>query len=733
MFHSSELSGLLDIIDVGLLILDKQRRIVYCNPWFVERSRIMQEQLAGQSLLAVFPELEDSRVEDAVDRSLSEGYPSVISNVFNRTPFPLYPKGKIKGFEPKRIQQAVNVSRYEVAREGQCQIFCLIQIIDVSAAVMRELALELQVKERRIVEKTLEEERRLFVAGPSIVFKCRAEDLLPVEYISPNVYEQLGYKPEMFTSGHINFLDLLHADDLMGVTNEIANASLSGQSHFEQEFRLKNRLGEYRWFHEVMVVNRNKKGQISHFHGYMQDITQRKHAEADVKRLAYYDALTDLPNRRLFMDQLQQEMSRCQRTHAFGAVLFLDLNRFKAINDSLGHAIGDALLKGVGHRLRESLRTEDTVSRMGGDEFLVLLTQLGEEKDHAVVSVSQVVKKLIHILTQPFFLLEHEIQISPSIGICLFTGQDKQGPQDVIRHADIAMYHAKHHGNTYSCFYEDSMQAVADQRLMVEKNLVNGVRCHEFELYYQAQVDEYGEVFAAESLIRWNHPTRGMVSPAEFIPVAEEVGLIIPLGEWVIREACLAVVQWEREGMGVLDYLSVNVSPKQFHHADFLSKVQKILTETGVSAQRLVFEITEGLLIHDINDAVVKIKHLRKLGIRFAIDDFGTGYSSLAYLHRLPLDILKIDQSFIRELKPDDLNAPIVNNIISMAQHLSLDLVAEGVEHDEALNYLKERGCKKFQGYLFYRPLPKASFDQVLQGVSDQRQSTWLNATNGES
>jgi diguanylate cyclase (GGDEF)-like protein/PAS domain S-box-containing protein len=713
MFESHDLSGILDSMDLGVLILDRYKRVLYWNPWLEERSHYSRSAVESLSFAELFPELTGSRIEESIDQALMDGYPSVISNVFNRSPFPLFPKGKVNVPDQSRIQQSVNVSRYASKQGADEHIYCLIQITDVTAAVMREQALEQQVKERRLVEKTLDQERSLFVTGPSIVFKCRAEDRLPVEYISPNVSTQLGYEPEVFTTGQLNFLDLIHPDDLQRITEEIAESSLTGNARFEQEYRLKDHSGAYRWFHEVMVVNRNRKGKISHFHGYMQDITERKHAEAHVKHLAYYDALTELPNRRFFMDLLEQEVSRCHRHHTFGAVLFLDLNRFKAINDSLGHSVGDGLLKGVAERISESLRSEDTVARIGGDEFLVLLTQLGEREEQAVVAASHVLGKITTVLTEPFFVMEHEIQIGPSIGVCLFANGKEEAP-DIIRHADIAMYQAKHNSRSCYCFYENSMQELADQRLALEKDLIQGLRYNEFELYYQPQMDQSGVMYAAECLIRWKHPARGFVSPAEFIPVAEEVGLIIPIGDWVMREACLTLKRLMEEGQHTLDYLAVNVSPTQFHHSDFIVKVQKIIRQTGVDTRRLVFEITEGLLIQDINEAVIKIKQLRKMGIRFAIDDFGTGYSSLAYLHRLPLDILKIDQSFVRDLNPEDSNTAIIKNIISMAHHLELDLIAEGVETEDTMRYLQTLGCGKFQGYYFHRPMPFDDFYRTL-------------------
>lgn len=704
--------GLLDHIDIGIIIINDKRNIIFINKWLIDHGIRLQTTVLDQSFESLFPELADSRVSEAINQALTTGYPSIISNVFNRSPFPLYPTTQSEQGADARIQQTISVSEYTPPEDGSSR-HCLIQINDVTAAVMRERALEKQVSERRQAQQALAQERSLFVAGPSVVFKWRATEDLPIEYISPNVHTQLGYDSEQLINGNISFKDIIHPDDLKSVLNEIHIYSEQNVPHFEQEYRIRNQAGEYRWFHGVIVVIRHADNTIANYHGYMQDITERKLAEAEVSRLAYYDVLTDLPNRRLFLDRLEQELSLCRRIKQFSAVFFLDLDRFKSINDTLGHSTGDALLNLVAERLKANIRTEDTVARIGGDEFLVLLTQLGASSRAANKAAYEVSQKLQAALNKPFCVNDQDIKISPSIGICLFSSQEESG-EAIIKYADTAMYQVKQNGRNSSCFYKESMGNIANQRIRLEKDLAKAIQRNEFSLHFQPQTDAQGKVFAAECLIRWQHPKRGMVSPAEFIPVAEETNLIVDIGDWVLQTACSELQHWKASNLTHLDYLAVNVSPKQFHKTNFVDKVIALIQKTGINAKQLVLEITEGLLITDINDAVIKIKSLKSYGIRFAIDDFGTGYSSLAYLHRLPLDILKIDRSFVYDIAENNAHAPIVNNIISMAQNLNLHVVAEGVEQEHELQYLISKECTKFQGYYFFKPMPENEFRTLI-------------------
>ena len=452
----------------------------------------------------------------------------------------------------------------------------------------------------------------------------------------------------------------------------------------------------------------------------LRDITERKQAEARIEYLAYYDALTELPNRRLLLNRLEQNLSRARRYGHYGAMLFLDLDRFKNINDSLGHPIGDDLLKEVGERLIVDMRAEDTVSRLGGDEFVVLLADLGEDSDNAVAAAQHKAESIKERLAKAYVIRENVLHITPSIGVAMFPSTDGsyESGSDILRYADTAMYRAKDDGRDTIRFFLPSMQAAADHRLALEKELRHALERDELTLFFQPQVNNEGNILGAETLIRWMHPTKGFISPGTFIPIAEASGLILPIGEWVLRTACQHLKKWNDMGLN-LTHLAVNVSPRQFRQPNFIAQVYSILQETGVNPAMLCLELTEGMVIDNIVDTIEKMQGLKMLGVELSIDDFGTGYSSLAYLKKMPLDILKIDQSFVRDIENDLNDAAIVSTIIAMAEHLDLKVIAEGVETRFELDFLQENGCSMFQGYLFSRPIPDDQFMDLLKtGVS---------------
>ena len=452
----------------------------------------------------------------------------------------------------------------------------------------------------------------------------------------------------------------------------------------------------------------------------LRDITERKQAEARIEYLAYYDPLTELPNRRLLLNRLEQNISRARRYGHYGAMLFLDLDRFKNINDSLGHPTGDELLKQVAERLTTDMRAEDTVSRLGGDEFVFLLSDLGNDSGTAAAAAQHKAESIKERLTAQYVVRDNILHITPSIGVAMFpsaNGTYETG-SDILRYADTAMYRAKDDGRDTIRFFLPSMQAAADYRLALEKELRHAIERNELSLYFQPQVDYHGKILGAEALIRWIHPTKGFISPGVFIPIAEASGLILPIGEWVLRTACQHLNKWNNQGLG-LTHLAINVSPRQFRQPEFVGQVEAILKATGADPTMLCFEITEGLVIDNIIDTIEKMQGLKKLGLQLSIDDFGTGYSSLTYLKKMPLDILKIDQSFVRDIETDANDAAIVATIIAMAKHLSLKVIAEGVETRPELDFLNQNGCAVFQGYLFSKPIPDHQFIELLQnGIS---------------
>ncbi len=448
----------------------------------------------------------------------------------------------------------------------------------------------------------------------------------------------------------------------------------------------------------------------------LRNITERKQAEAKIEHLAFYDALTELPNRRLLLDRLEQSISRGRRYGHFGAMLFLDLDRFKNINDSLGHPTGDALLQAVAKRLRQDLRSDDTVSRLGGDEFVVLLSDLGSDPKNAAAIAQQKAESIKARLAEKNIIDGHELHVTPSIGVAMFPSEEnrRETGTDILRHADTAMYRAKDDGRDTIRFFLPSMQAAADTRLAIEKELRHALERNELTLFFQPQVNAEGEIFGAETLARWQHPEKGFISPATFIPIAEATGLILPIGEWVLRTACEHLKSWSDSGFKV-NHLAVNVSPRQFRQPNFISQVEAILEQTGADPTTLGLELTEGMVIDNILDTIEKMEALKKLGIELSIDDFGTGYSSLTYLKKMPLDILKIDQSFVRDIETDVNDAAIVDTIISMATHLDLKVIAEGVETRFELEFLKEKGCPLYQGYYFSKPVPNEQFVKLLK------------------
>lgn len=447
-----------------------------------------------------------------------------------------------------------------------------------------------------------------------------------------------------------------------------------------------------------------------------RDISELKQAQALVQHLAYHDALTNLPNRTLLMDRLRQQLALLKRHELRGALLFIDLDHFKRINDSLGHPIGDAVLRLITARLKASVRQEDTVARLGGDEFVVLLSGLEGKRSEVAHQVRQAAEKLRRLLAEPMQLDGHHLQVTSSIGIALLPDHGAT-PADLFKRADIALYRAKDAGRNAVQLFHGTMQQAACARLSLENDLRLGLARGEFELHLQPQVDARdGQVVGAEALLRWQHPQRGMQSPTGFIQALEESGLILEVGAWVLLEACHLCARLLADGLVNPERFSlcVNISPRQFRQHDFVERVVDCLHSSQLPSAMLNLEITESTVIQNLDDTIGKMRHLKRLGISFAMDDFGTGYSSLTYLKRLPVDMLKIDRSFVRDASHDANDAGIIRAIVAMAHSLGLTLIAEGVEQQEQLDFLQQQGCHLYQGYLFSKPLPPEAFRALL-------------------
>ncbi len=449
-------------------------------------------------------------------------------------------------------------------------------------------------------------------------------------------------------------------------------------------------------------------GRFVGYRGVGRDITGRKEAASKIEQLAFYDALTALPNRRLLIDRLQLALAASERHKQTGALLFIDLDNFKDLNDTQGHEVGDMLLKQVAQRLRQCVREVDTVARLGGDEFVVMIEGLSEGDGNALAQADQVGRKVLQLLNQPYRFGDLQHHSSPSVGVTLFSGH-RETVDELLRRADLAMYQAKAEGRNTMRFFDPAMQVVATARAALEADLRQGLVREELLLHYQPIVDNWSRVVGFEALVRWQHPARGLVSPAEFIPLAEQTGLILPLGLWVMEAALEQLVVWNAQPQTRGLSVSVNVSARQFRHPDFARTTLELIRKTGANPYRLKLELTESLLVADMQDAITKMSELRAIGLSFALDDFGTGYSSLSYLKRLPLDQLKIDQSFVRDVLTDPNDAAIARTVLALAQNLDLVAVAEGVETQGQRDFLAQNGCKMFQGYLFGRPQPIAA------------------------
>ncbi|WP_187358730.1 putative bifunctional diguanylate cyclase/phosphodiesterase [Pseudoduganella aquatica] len=460
---------------------------------------------------------------------------------------------------------------------------------------------------------------------------------------------------------------------------------------------------------------RDAGGAVTHYVASLSDITLSKAASDEIKNLAFYDPLTHLPNRRMLVERLAQALPAAYTSGHCGALMLIDLDNFKTINETLGHSKGDMLLQQAAARLHACLRQGDTVARLGGDEFVVLIEGLSGQPREAAARSEALAAKLAAALNRPYTLGAHQCHSTPSIGITLFHAGLRQQPEELLMQADIAMYQAKEAGRNGMRFFDQSMQDSISERAQLERELRHAIDTQQFELYYQVQVDHLKHPLGAEALIRWIQPDGGAVSPARFIPLAEESGQILALGQWVLESACAQLRAWQSEPAMSELAVAVNVSARQFHQPDFCEQVRSVLRRYGVDPGLLKLELTEGVLLENMEDTIASMQALRELGVRFALDDFGTGYSSLQYLKRLPLDQLKIDQSFVRDLASDGNDQAIVRTIIAMARSLNLDVIAEGVETDAQCALLGQLGCQSYQGYLFGKPMPAPALPELIR------------------
>ncbi|MFY9327723.1 MAG: EAL domain-containing protein [Georgfuchsia sp.] len=568
------------------------------------------------------------------------------------------------------------------------------------------------ITERKHIEQALQEQKNFLatiletepecvkvIAADGSLLQMNPAGLSMLEVSSVEEVNSIGMRNFVLTDYRTAFTDL--------------NRRVFAGETCTLQFQIQGKLGTQRWLETHAAPLRDSAGKITHLLGVTRDITVHKVTESEIRHLAFYDPLTRLPNRRLLLDRLRRALASSIRSKREGALLFIDLDNFKNLNDTLGHNIGDLLLQQVAQRLATCVREGDTVARLGGDEFVIMLDNLSENIEEAATQTKAVGEKILATLNQPYQFAGQERHSTPSIGATLFNDQ-KNSVDELLKRADLAMYQAKSAGRNTLRFFDPEMQAVVNARAVLEADLRAGLVMNQFLLYYQPHVNEEGHMTGAEALLRWQHPRRGLLSPADFISLAEETGLILPLGQWVLETACAQLTAWAARPETASLTLAVNVSSHQLRHPDFVIQVLSVLDRTGADPHKLKLELTESMLMDNVEDLIAKMTALKAEGIGFALDDFGTNYSSLTYLKRLPLDQLKIDRSIVHNILTDTGDATIARTIVSLAQSMGLEVIAEGVESREQREFLIQMSCHAFQGYLFGRPSSKEEFRQPL-------------------
>ncbi|CAN7331921.1 EAL domain-containing protein [Acidovorax sp. LjRoot66] len=678
--HEVQMANMLRQVPGGVARLDREYRVLYVNEQQARWLHRTPEQLQGQLLPDVIPAAVMVRMQPQLQKAFA-GETAVFEN-------------RIDGLDGPQFRHTTLVPE-SITEQGVVAVV----VFAYDLTELKRIETELAQQKAHLA--------RVVNAMPDMVFLKDAQGV----YLSCNpVFERFAGKPEREIIGCTDY-DISPASAAEQFRAYDRRAMQAWQPLVYEEQLTFAEDGYQGYFETIKTPIRDLHGRVTGILGVCRDITDRKRAEQEIERLAFYDALTGLPNRRLLLDRLQRSLAACQRSKNLGALLFIDLDNFKDLNDTLGHDMGDQLLSQVATRLVGSVREADTVARFGGDEFVVMLDNLNPELAEAAAQAETVAEKLLASLNLPFALGGQQHYSTPSIGITLF-GDERLSVDELLKRADLAMYQAKAAGRNTQRFFDPDMQAAVNARSNLEADLRQGLARNELLVHYQPVVDHQARLVGAEALVRWRHPQRGMISPGDFIPLAEQTGLILPLGQYVLETACRQLHRWSQSPTTAHLSISVNVSARQFRQPGFVAEVLGTLKDCQAKPQLLKLELTESLLLGDIEDTIVRMEQLKSEGVGFALDDFGTGYSSLSYLKRLPLDQIKIDQSFVRDVLSDPNDAAIVRTILALAKSLDLQVVAEGVETTGQLGFLRLHGCEGFQGYLFGRPVPVDMFER---------------------
>ena len=677
---------------VGILHTSLQGRILKCNESFARIVGYTPEELVGSNFQEITPP-EDRNNSNWAAVHLLSGEVSSAS------------------FEKRYLRKDGSLTwvmlTISIQHDGEGQpLFFLTLVQDINARKQAEALLEVAQEALRLSE---ERYRTAFQMSLDSINLSRLSDGVYVD-CNHAFLETTGYaREEVIGHGSIELNIWEDPADRDRLVEMLERQGVC--RNYEARFRKKN--GEVFW--AMLSASAIELEGVRSILSIARDISEVKTAQDEIRHLAFYDPRTELPNRRLLLERLRQTVTAGKRSGRQRALLFIDLDNFKNLNDTLGHAVGDLLLKKAGERLTGCIRACDTGARVGGDEFVVILEDLGKTSEEAAKQAGSVAEKILSSISQPYGLAGRECRTTASIGITVF-GDGTQRSSAILQQADIAMYQAKAAGKDAIRFFAPELQSAVNARAALEAELRQAIERREFELWYQPQVDG-DRVIGAEALLRWNHPGRGTLKPAEFITLAEETGLVVPLGNQVLETACRQLAKWALRGETEALSVAVNVSARQLRQADFVEQVLAMLARTGARAERLELEITESMLLEDLEGTIATMKELRSRGVRFSLDDFGTGYSSLAYLKRLPLDQVKIDGAFVRDMLADATSRAIAQAIIWLSRAMNLSLLAEGVETEEQRACLEELGCHVYQGYLFGPAVPAGEFAMLLDGA----------------